>query len=137
MLVLFVAEHYCPIITDNTFFCQSSTILYLKDYTFYPIFLSLSISHHLLVSTMFTPTSHPHYHPTTTYPPLTHPCFLLYFIPVIYLQDDRTPLIYAVVGGHLDVVEWLVTKGADITHGDKVSIGFDVKRSYGGVIRGR
>ena len=107
-------------------------------YPFYAfIFTSLSLSHHLLVSTMFILTFHPHYHPTTTYPSLTHLCFHLYFIPVIYLQDGWTPLIYAAVGGHLDVVEWLVTKGADITHGDKVSIGFDVKRSYGGVIRGR
>ena len=78
---------------------------------------------------MLTPTFHPHYQPTTTYPPLTHPCFLLYFIPVIYLQFDQTPLIHAANGGHLNVVQWLVeAKGADITQCNEVSMGYGVER---------
>ena len=79
---------------------------------------------------MFIPTFHPHYHPTITYLPLTHPCFLLYFIPIIYLQYGWTPLHWAAEGGHLNVVEWLVeAKEADITKGDEVSMGYGVDRS--------
>ena len=78
---------------------------------------------------MFTPTFHPHYHSTTTYTLLTHPCFLFYFIPIIYLQYGKTPLILAAEYGHLNVVQWLVEdKGADITQSDEVSMGYGVER---------
>ena len=79
---------------------------------------------------MFTLTFYPHSHLSTTNPSLTHPCFFLYLIHIIYLQYGRTPLHFAAQRGHLNIVEWLVeTKEMDITHGDEVSIGYGVERS--------
>ena len=40
---------------------------------------------------------------------------------MFYLQDGRTPLHMAAAAGHLNVVQYLVSSGADVNLKDKVS----------------
>ena len=40
---------------------------------------------------------------------------------VFYLQNGRTPLHFVAVAGHLDVVQYLVSSGADVNMKDNVS----------------
>ena len=48
--------------------------------------------------------------------------FMIMCIIMIYSQDDQTPLYSAIEGGHLYIIELLLSRGADVNERDKVRI---------------
>ena len=55
---------------------------------------------------------------------------------VFYLQDGRTPLHMAAAAGNLDVVQYLVSSGADVNMKDIVSgvmYNFSTKHPFSGI----
>ena len=55
---------------------------------------------------------------------------------VFYLQNGRTPLHEAAAAGHLNVVQYLVSSGADVNMKDKVSgvmYNFSTKHPFSGI----
>ena len=39
----------------------------------------------------------------------------------LYLQDEKSPLMMALSGGHVEIVKLLLDKGAEVNHLRKVS----------------
>ena len=39
----------------------------------------------------------------------------------LYLQDGKSPLVVASLGGHVEIVKLLLDKGAEVNHLNKVS----------------